>query len=102
MRITAKHPLREAIANIATYHESRSCLVDAILDACAACDIEVVCGSVAGNEGHALWTIRPANNARIICDCCQKQSDRNTFDSCISVFWYKMQSGRIELTCYIS
>ena len=108
MRITAKHPIRAAIAGLPTYHDSKADMVQAVQAVCADHDMVVEYDNFDGdnvwttNSGWALWPLRVDHPAQVVCDCCADKHDSDYYDNCVAISWYTMQSGRIELTVYVS
>ncbi len=105
MRITAKHPVRAAVADISTYQDYKQDAANAVYDACKEHDIEVV-GSIyddySQDAGRVTLRLRPVFNACVVCDGCAAKSETNYYDNVVVFSWYTMPSGRIEVTAYIS
>ncbi|MHC4704483.1 MAG: hypothetical protein ACYTFQ_28370 [Planctomycetota bacterium] len=102
MRLGPKHPIRAAVGNIATYHESKGSIICALRAAFEACDLEIDFDGLPGDSGSVTWVIRPAETALVICDACSEKHAHSTFDNCIALQWHKMPSGRYEYNAYIS
>jgi hypothetical protein len=106
MMITARHPVRNAVAGIATYHDSKGEALDAVIAACADHSIDVVIPDhgfdYAGPAGSNNFRLRPANGAWVTCNCCAEKADSNLYGNVVVFSWYTMESGRIELTTYVS
>jgi hypothetical protein len=102
LTITAKHPVRLAVVGLPLYYDSKGDLLHAIRDVFAAHNIEVESAALDGDEGHVTLELRPVQTAHVVCECCAATHDRKAFANCVVVFWYTMQSGRIELTSYVS
>jgi hypothetical protein len=102
LMIGAQHPVREAVASLATYHNSKSDLLCAVRDAYADHNIELGDVNLLGDDGYATVELRPAQTAHIVCDCCEAEHARKAFNNHAVISWYTMQSGRVELTTYVS
>ena len=105
MMITAKHPVRAAIAGLDNYFDYKNDAANAVYAACAEHGIEVVDSirnDYSHDEGRVLLRLRPVNGACVVCECCQAKSDSDYYDNFVVFAWYTMPSGRIELTAYVS
>jgi hypothetical protein len=107
--ISAKHPVRAAVADINTYQDSKGSALHAVQEACADHGIEIVhddCSNLSGlsgASGRVEYRIRPFDGACVVCDKCDKCADDAYYGNVIVFAWYTMPaSGRIELTAYVS
>ena len=77
--------VRKAVAKVATYHESLDAGIKAVADALRSGGLDAGCldGIYCGEQGQTCQSISGTKNA-------------------IYVSWYRMQSGRFELTAYVS
>jgi hypothetical protein len=102
MRITSKHPVRAAVADIATYHSCKGAAVFEVCLALSEFDIEPTFPDLNGPEGYVTCALRPAYPGRVVCDCCADKLDKAEYDNVLVFAWYTLSSGRVELTAYIS
>lgn len=102
MRITAKHPVRAAIADLPNYFDSKGEAILALSDVCADHGMIVEIPGMPGNEGYATCRLRPDVQGYVICECCAEYTARTEYDNGLVISWYAMPSGRIELVAYIS
>lgn len=102
MKITRNAPVRQAIGALPTYHENKGALVSALVSALTEHDIRADIPALNGDNGYTTCALRPIYPFGVVCDCCGEQISRKEFDNCLAIAWYTMQSGRVELTSYIS
>jgi len=102
LTIAANHPVRNAVASLDTYHDSKGDLLRVVCDAYEAHGIDVKTGGLDGDAGCALFELRPMQTAHVVCESCAAQHDKKAFVNCAVVYWHTMPSGRIELTSYVS
>ena len=101
-RIGERHPVRREVASIKTYWENlsdaigtiRSHLVDNGFDL----DDQFVM-NMQGDDGQTVVPIITDKESGVVCSCCDKPAEVNNR---LVFTWYKMQSGRWEVTTYIS
>jgi hypothetical protein len=58
--------------------------------------------SFAGDDGRATLLIRADKGYTAVCNACTEDVAYPSFDNCFAVSWYKMPSGKFEVTGYIS
>lgn len=106
MMITAKHPVRNAVAGIPTYYDSIGSAMDHVCKACNEHSIDVLFpadgSDFTASEGRVTFPLSPADGAWIICNHCAEKSEKNVFGNVVVFSWYTMESGRVELTAYVS
>jgi len=102
MRITAKHPVRAALAALDNYHDSKGCAARAVDEVFEAHDLCVDWPPLNGPDGYVTCPIRPAETGQVVCDHCARKLANKVYDNCVVFAWYTMPSGRTELTVYIS
>jgi hypothetical protein len=102
LRITAKHPIRGAIADLPTYFDCKGDAIAAVREACDGYGLCVEDSGLPGNSGYATWELRSITAGQFICACCDEKADRATFDNCIYIAWYTMCTGRIEIVAYVT
>jgi len=93
MAIKRNHPARNQICDLPTYHPNKGALiqaVDAVLNEHGWRLDYTQTMSLYGDSGGGEYTILP-------------NVDEPTEEiGCIMLYWYRMPSGRYELTCYIT
>jgi len=102
--INSRHPARDRIASLATYHDSKIGAlhdIENILDEYELqFDPSYTSFGLGGDEGHINIPLKTLNPAGITCDCCLEKE--KTVDNVIVFAWYKMPSGRWEINAYLS
>lgn len=101
MRITGKHKVRKAISALPVYYSNKSEIIKAVETVLRNHGIETFIPGMPDDSGSVICPLFAADNAGIICDCCRNCS-RDEFGNGLFLSWYRMPSGKIELTCYIS
>ena len=103
MRITNNHPVREALVNnVPTYHPNKGRLLAAVESVLRVHGIEAIIREMPGDSGHAVCDLQPVEVGCTVCDACGDRMDRAYYDNKLVLSWYTLESGRVELTCYIS
>lgn len=103
MRITNKHPVRQEIANLETYHETLLEAIGQVEDILAKHGLELGTAASFPVEypgGTVSFPIIPIETAHIVCDRCGMECKE--FNNNLVFCWYEMPSGRYEITVYIS
>jgi hypothetical protein len=102
MRITSKHPVRAELSALPNYHAGIGATIAAVEAVLAKHNIRAEFVGIAGCSGYITLSLYADPDAYVVCDCCAKELDHVAFNECLYFSWYTMQSGRIELTTYIS
>jgi hypothetical protein len=102
MRITAKHPARAELSDLPNYFDTEGEALYAIHAVLRRHNLRTDDLRFYGEEGYGTYPLYPDDPGSVVCDCCAKHIDSEEYDNCIMIAWYTMQSGRIELTTYIS
>lgn len=113
IRIGSKHPVRKAVASLATYHDGFHESFDAI-DAILK-DHNLMINQTAminlnsqndratgeGAAGTVILNIATRDGG-MTCDGCSDKIDNANYANGVSYSWYRMSSGKLEITAYIS
>lgn len=101
--INSKHQVRQQVASIGTYFADKITALNQIDDFLGEWNLQIDPNhmiNLQGDEGHITLPIVVAKPGGITCECCDKKVA--TVDNMVVYAWYKMQSGRYEITTYIS
>ena len=102
MRITSKHPVRKELAGLDTYYDSEGDLLWAVHGVLRRHNLRTDDLRLYGEEGYGNYPLYPDDPGAVMCAGCSKKIDESSYDNCIVICWYVTESGRIELTTYIS
>lgn len=100
--ITSKHDVRRQVSSIGTYFGDKITALNQINELLHEWNFQIdpnYTVNLQGDSGNVLLPITVMKGG-VVCDCCEKQVDY--VDNMLSYSWYKMQSGRFEITVYIS
>ena len=101
MRIGASHPIRSRVLALEDYYGSKGEFISALHAAFDACDLEVNCHDMGGDDGHALWAIRPKNSANVCCEECLTRVEKSEFENRLACSWYRVSDAKIEFITYV-
>jgi hypothetical protein len=100
--IGPKHPIRTLVLDLKTYYDCKGRFVEDLCKAFDACDLDVVCSDMDGDEGRANFVIRPKDTTRVCCDECAARMDAAAYDNWLVVTWYRISAACIEFVAYVS
>jgi hypothetical protein len=102
LSISAKHPVRAAVSEVADYHECLADAVHAVREALAAHNLRMDDPVFEGCTGWTTCIIRPDPDHLFVCGCCEDKLDRAEFDNVVAFSYYQTRIGRWEVIKYIS
>jgi len=85
-----------------TYYDSKGRFIEKVRAAFDACDLDVDCPGMDGNEGRGNWAIRPKDTTSVCCDECAARMDAASYDNWLVVTWYRLSATTIEFVAYVS
>ena len=103
--IKNSHPARNKIAGLPNYFDSEGAGFYAVNDVLNEYGMQLDWGGLGdyrGDEGNHVFDIRANDGGQLVCSNCDKAVEVTGFNSCVSISWYKMQSGRYEIVAYIT
>ena len=102
LTITAKHPVRKAIAELPDYYDSLGAGVAAVSAVCAEYNLRMEEKVLDGNEGWTTFALYREPDGWFVCSECEAKLDRTELNNCVAFSWYRARPGRWECIKYVS
>jgi len=102
LTIKCNHPVRKAIAEVATYFDCKGDMLRSIESVCNDHNMQLGLYSCEGDSGWTVIPIHPVGDDHTSCDCGAGQEAWLEFNNRIALSWYTLSSGRVECTVYVS
>lgn len=95
-------PARAAIADLPNYFDSKGGAISAVRTILNDYGMELEFVECSGDEGSSTFPIHVDCDSRMLCEHCGDDIKNAEYNNVVSFSWYKMSSGRYEITAYIS
>jgi hypothetical protein len=100
MKITNNHPIREAVENFPRYHKDKAGAFAKLKKLCKSFGVEVE-GNVPNlSDGCCLLDLRGSGGRWVVCECCGEE--REYYSDFLSVSYYTLRNGLVEITARIT